>query len=145
MHRKNPAAKAPWTVQFVWVDEGPLPPPNIDKAKELRDLAYKKYGEKDVAFGNLYQSLVYLRSARDYVEGYDPKPDLYDEAGRKIDDLTRELQEQFDKLMFSARKAAQFGDRQKAMDILEKVLKYYPDADDARHQEARQAIEALKE
>lgn len=143
--QRKPAA-APWTVVFVWVDEEPLPQPNLEKARELRDLAYKKFGEKDVAFGNLFQSITYLRSARDYVESYEPKPEIYDEVSRKADDISRELQEQFDKLMFSARKASQFGDRQKAMDILtEKVLKYFPDADDARHQEARQAIEALKE
>jgi hypothetical protein len=145
VNRKGVGGKAPWHVQFVWVDEGPMPQPNIDKARELRDLAYKKHGEKDVAYGNLWAALTYLRNARDYVEGYEPKPDIYDEVDRKLSDVSRELQEQFDKLMFQSRKAAQFGDKQKALDTLERVLKFFPDADDARHQEARQAIEAFRE
>ncbi|MBI5529867.1 MAG: hypothetical protein HY897_26380 [Deltaproteobacteria bacterium] len=145
VNRKGQGGKAPWHVQFVWVDEGPMPQPNIDKARELRDLAYKKHGEKDVAFGNLWAALTYLRNARDYVEGYEPKPDIYDEVDRKLNDVSRELQEQFDKLMFQSRKAAQFGEKPKALDTLERALKFFPDADDARHQETRQAIEALKE
>jgi hypothetical protein len=98
-----------------------------------------------VALGNLYQALACLRLSRDYVDGLEPKPDIYSEAGHKLATVSKELQEQFDKMMFSAQKALQFGDKKKAAEILEKVLKVFPDADDQRHEEAQQQLKSLKE
>jgi hypothetical protein len=144
-NKRNPRARAPWAVAFVKVVEEPLPAANMEKARELLELAYKKYAEKDVAPGNLYQSLDYLRRSRDYMERMEPKPELYSEASRRIDLISAELQEQFDKYMFSVQKAVQFGDKGKAAETLGKILLVFPDADDQRHQEASQALQALKE
>ncbi|MFA6034518.1 MAG: FHA domain-containing protein [Myxococcota bacterium] len=144
-NKRNPSGRATWTVGFVKVYEESLPEPNIEKARSLSVMAYKKYDEKDVAMGNLYQSLVYFRNSRSYMEKQDPRPELYAEVSAKIDSVSRELQELYDKHMFTARKAMQFGDRNRAGEALDKLLKIFPDADDQRHQEARALLEQVRE
>ena len=144
INRPNSGKLARWAVSFVKVTEESLPTPNVDKAREFAEMGGKKFLEKDVAPGNLYQSLVYMRSAKDYMEKLEPKPGLYYEVSRKIDTVSKELQEQFDKLMFTARKAMQFSDRGRAAEALEKILRVFPDAEDQRHQEARQLLDGMK-
>ncbi|MGB9600921.1 MAG: hypothetical protein ACPL7I_10250, partial [Myxococcota bacterium] len=63
----------------------------------------------------------------------------------QIKGINKELQAIYDKLMFSVSKAINDQDYKKAYELLNDVLKYFPDADDIRNREAKQMIQNLSE
>jgi hypothetical protein len=79
------------------------------------------------------------------MERLTPKPSLYTEVQERIKSLSKEMQAVYDKLMFSVSKAINDQDYKKAYDILNEVLKYFPDPEDIRNKEAKQMIENLNE
>jgi len=135
----------PWFITFVKINQEVIPEPDINKATELVELAYNKYREKNVEPKNLYLSYSYFLQARDYMEKLSPKPALYMEVQDKIKSLNKEMQSVYDKLMFSVSKAINDQDYKKAYDLLNEVLKYFPDTDDLRNKEAKQMIDNLSE
>jgi pSer/pThr/pTyr-binding forkhead associated (FHA) protein len=135
----------PWYITFVKINQEVIPEPDINKATELVQLAYNKYREKNIEPKNLYLAYTYLLQARDYMERLSPKPSLYTEVQERIKSLSKEMQAVYDKLMFSVSKAINDQDYKKAYDILNEVLKYFPDPEDIRNKEAKQMIENLSE
>jgi hypothetical protein len=135
----------PWYITFVKINQEVIPEPDINKASELVQLAYNKYREKNIEPKNLYLAYTYLLQARDYMERLSPKPSLYTEVQERIKSLSKEMQAVYDKLMFSVSKAINDQDYKKAYDILNEVLKYFPDPEDIRNKEAKQMIENLSE
>ncbi|MGC8926390.1 MAG: FHA domain-containing protein [Myxococcota bacterium] len=135
----------PWYITFVKINQEVIPEPDVDKAKELIELGYNKYREKNIEPKNLYLALSYFLQARDYMEKLPSKPQLYSEVLEQIKGINKELQAIYDKLMFSVSKAINDQDYKKAYELLNDVLKYFPDADDIRNREAKQMIQNLSE
>lgn len=144
-YKGNVEKMKPWYVTFVKINEEVIPEPDLDKAKELAELGYNKYREKNIEPKNLYLALNYFMQARDYMEKLSVKPQLYSEVQEQIKGISKELQVIYDKLMFSVSKALNDQDYKKAYDILNEILKYFPDGDDIRNKEAKQMIQNLSE
>ncbi len=135
----------PWYITFVKINQEIIPEPDLDKAKNLIEMGYNKYREKNTEPKNLYVALNYFLQARDYMERLNPRPPLYTEVQEQIKGINKELQTIYDKLMFSVSKAINEQDYKKAYEYLQEVLKYFPDADDIRNKEAKQMMDNLSE
>lgn len=135
----------PWYITFVKINQEIIPEPDLDKAKELAELGYNKYREKNVEPRNLYLALTSFMQARDYMEKLPQKPQLYMEVQEQIKAINKELQATYDKMMFTVSKALNEQDYKKAYDLLNEILKYFPDPEDIRNKEVRQMIQNLSE
>ncbi|MCX7943840.1 MAG: FHA domain-containing protein [Deltaproteobacteria bacterium] len=135
----------PWYVTFVKINQEVIPEPDLDKAKEFAELGYNKYREKNIEPRNLYVALSFFMQSKDYMEKLATKPQLYLEVQEQIKSINKELQAIYDKLMFSVSKAINDQDYKKAYDLLNDVLKYFPDPEDVRNKEARQMMQSLSE
>ncbi len=144
-YKGNTEKMNPWYITFVKINQEVIPEPDMDKAKELAELGYNKYREKNIEPKNLYLALGFFMQARDYMEKLPVKPQLYSEIQEQIKGINKELQAIYDKLMFSVSKAINDQDYKKAYDLLNDVLKYFPDADDIRNKEAKQMIQNISE
>lgn len=144
-YKGNMEKMNPWYITFVKLNQEVIPEPDMDKAKEFVELGYNKYREKNIEPKNLYLALSYFMQARDYMEKLPSKPPLYSEVQEQIKGINKELQAVYDKLMFSVSKAINDQDYKKAYDLLNDVLKYFPDTDDIRNKEAKQMIQNLSE
>ncbi len=144
-YKGNPKNINPWYITFIKLDQEVIPEPDIDKAKELAELGYNKYREKNIELKNLYQALNYFMQSRDYMEKLSVKPQLYSEVQEQIKGINKELQSVYEKLMFSISKAINDQDLKKAYDLLNEVMKYFPDPEDIRNKEAKQMIQNLSE
>ncbi|MCX7958650.1 MAG: FHA domain-containing protein [Deltaproteobacteria bacterium] len=144
-YKGNTEKMNPWYITFVKINQEVIPEPDIDKAKELAELGYNKYREKNIEPKNLFLALSFFMQSRDYMEKLPSKPQLYSEVQEQIKGINKELQTIYDKLMFSVSKALNDQDYKKAYDLLNDVLKYFPDADDIRNKEAKQMIQNLSE
>lgn len=99
---------------------------DIQKAQESYDLGTRRYRERSVAAPNLYQSWMFLREARRYMEGLDPKPAMY----QATLDLTRDVEKDLDKLckerLFEAQRLAKYGKISQANEAYKFVLAAFP-------------------
>ena len=140
---KNPPGDENWGITHMKIIQEPLPAPDIEKANQAYKLALKRFESRKVAFNNLFESIIYFRQARDYLELLEPKPLLYAESVDMMKIAKRELDERYDQMMFTARKDLQYGQHERAKNTLQNIMELIPDRSDFRYQEARKNLEQL--
>ena len=117
-----------------------LPPPDEKKAGDLFELGQAAYDARSVTPQNLSRSMQYYQDARRYLEGFDQPPPLMTKIEKAERNVAQELQGVYDSYLFAAEKALRFGDREAAASSLRELLRYFPDREDPRHEQARKKL-----
>lgn len=138
-----PGGAERWGISQVAVTETPLPTPDPAKAKQLYELGKAAFETRSVAPHNLYRSLEYYEQARDLVEAQEPPPPLLTEIEQALAASREALQNAFDSHLFAAEQALRFGERERAVDALRDVLRYFPNPEDPRYRRARDRLNEL--
>lgn len=130
---KNPPGTLMWGVAEVTVTAEKLFPCDETKAKTAYELGKKSYEDKLVVVSNLYRAIEKFEEADRYLKSCAEKPDFYFDNKLKLDDATRELNNQYKNRLFEFNKHK----RIKRFDQAEIDLRYLkdliPNPDDERH------------
>jgi len=138
-----PGNSEDWMVTQVQVAQQALPPPDVEKATELFELGKAAFDTRSVAPQNLYKSIEYMKDALLHLEGMATRPPLYAKVDAALTKSEQELDGIHNHHMFTAQKAARFGDMATAVDTLRNLLRYYPDPDARRHLEVKKRLGML--
>lgn len=88
----------------------------------------KLYGEREVKYGNLLESIRAFEEARLYLETIEPKPDFYPTVIEGIEDGAEELGTKCENYQFLARKSIKMQDWSTAAENLRVILELVPDS-----------------
>lgn len=138
-----PGAAERWGVSHVQVVQAPLLSPDPERAKQLLDLGLASFDTRNVTPQNLYKAIGYYQEAVLHLEAFDEPPAMVADIEQARVAAERELQAVHDNLVFAARRAERFGNRAEAVETLRRLLTYYPDASDRRHQEVKRMLAEL--
>jgi len=146
VNQANPDAGDAWAVAVAPIEEKPLPQPDRKKAEEAFNRAKELYKVKDVSPANTFRALEAYQEAQDYVELFpeDKRPDFYQEATDEIRRIEEDLNRKFKSMMFDAEKHEQFGNGKKAQEVYRQCTLTFPDLNDWRNQECKQAYDAFE-
>ncbi len=140
----NPPGNEPWAISGVRLIIKPLPvaPPGelLREARSLYDLAEKRLGMKDVHAANRYEAWSFLNKALLYLEGVDPKPELFDLVQQSLRELDRELDTTCNKIFLTAKRAEELGDLKSALSSYKGGLSWFPDVEHYCHGRLKEAI-----
>jgi len=142
-HVKNPPNRDRWGVRDVSVLEVPIPKCDIEVAQKYLNLANKKYEEREITEGNLYEAIRHLNQGQEYVIACEGSPvkDLLTETLKLYNE---ELKTKYDSYMFNTKKFLKLRDMASAKFELERVLRYIPDESDPRHRKAKDLLEKVE-
>jgi len=114
-------------------------------AENALDVARKRYTERDVKYGNLYEALRNYREAISYLDSVNPKPEFYGEIIDGFETTKAELQKRYDEQRFKAEHAINTKNWSTAVHVLKIICEMIPDRSDPRHHEAvRKLLDAEK-
>ncbi len=132
---KNPGARPPatWGIRNLWISEEPLPAPDPRRAEERFALAERRWRNRSIGPGNLYEACRYYGEAKDYLERVEAKPPLYDEADARLRECNRELDQLYRRLTFQAQRYERFREWEKARGTLMMIMEHFPDETDYRN------------
>jgi pSer/pThr/pTyr-binding forkhead associated (FHA) protein len=141
INRTNPDEQKAWGVSVYSIEEQPLPQPDKRRAQEAFENAKETLKNKDVSPSNLYRAMAKFQEARDYLELFpeNSRPDFYHEAVEDIRKAEEELNKRFRDLMFKAQQLEEFGKLKDAREAYRQLMLTFPNQDDWRHQEAKNA------
>lgn len=131
-----------WGVKMVDLEVIGLAEADALKAQEAYRLGERRYREKNIAAPNLFLAWHYLREARRYMEGLEPKPTDYEPTLALIKDVEKELDKLCQERMFAAQIEAKYNRYTKANDIYKFILAAFPDD---RHECRKRAQENMWE
>lgn len=109
-------------------------------AQNALSVARKKFDERDVRFGNLYDSLRSYQEAVFYLDTVNPKPDFYQEIINGFEVVEGELEKRYEEHRFQANRAInlqEWPDAARELKILREII---PEPTDSRHKEASQKL-----
>lgn len=109
-------------------------------AKEGLDVAKKKFAERDVRYGNLFESQNAYREAIFYLDTVNPKPDFYNELLDGYETAENELERRYKDQRFRADRAINLSDWSTAQNELRILCEMIPDRSDKRNREASQKL-----
>ncbi|MEZ0310736.1 MAG: FHA domain-containing protein [Myxococcota bacterium] len=132
-----------WAIGQVTVTETVLPAPDTAKAKQLHDLGKVAFDSRSVAPQNLTRALAYLEEAELFTAAEASPSPVAQDIEKLLTKVRAELQTTFEAHIFSAEQALRFGDTERARDALRDILRYFPDANDPRHQAAKERLAEL--
>ncbi|MBR4170883.1 MAG: FHA domain-containing protein [Kiritimatiellae bacterium] len=122
-----------WAIQF-----------STDKLMELatesRQIGLKKYTERDVTYGNLFESLRAYHDAIFYLDTVNPKPDIYPQLIDEFEQTKSELNKRYEDQRFLANRAINLKEWTTAVKELRIIMEMIPDREDARNKEAAQKL-----
>lgn len=122
-----------WAIQF-----------STDKLMELatesRQVGLKKYNERDVTYGNLFESLKAYHDAIFYLDTVNPKPDIYPQLIDEFEQTKSELNKRYEDQRFLANRAINLKEWTTAVKELRIIMEMIPDREDARNKEASQKL-----
>jgi len=122
-----------WAIQF-----------SAEKLTELAEdamgVARKRYSERDVRYGNLFEALRNYRDAIFYLDTINPKPEFYAEIIDGIDTAREELRLRYEQHNFWADRAINTSDWRTAQRELKIICEMIPDRSDPRHMTAMEKL-----
>jgi pSer/pThr/pTyr-binding forkhead associated (FHA) protein len=122
-----------WAIQF-----------SADKltalARDALAVASKKFDERDVKFGNLYESIRSYQEAVFYLDTVNPKPDFYMQIIDGFEAAEAELDKRYEEQRFQANRAINLQDWPAAARELKILRETIPDTADSRNKEATQKL-----
>ncbi len=108
----------------------------ISLARDACLQGQKLYGEREVKYENLWDSIRAFQEAQLYLETIEPKPDFYQTVISGIAESKKELNEQFNSYQFLADKSIKMNDWKTAADNLQIIEQLIPDRNDPRNADA---------
>lgn len=132
-----------WGVREISVTEEPIPPPSLERAKELMHVAQDAADHKRVDPANLYTAEDNFRRALLAMEALDPVPPEYATAEQAYRAAHDELVQVIDSGLFRAERAQRYGRAEEARDTLRELLLYLPNASDPRRQDINTRLQQL--
>jgi flagellar basal body-associated protein FliL len=122
-----------WAIQF-----------SSDKLSELArnalNIAKKKFDDRDVKYGNVFEAIRSYREAVFYLDTVNPKPDFYSEIIDGFEAAQTELDKRYDEQRFRADRAINLADWPAADRELKILCEIVPDRADARNKEASRKL-----
>jgi hypothetical protein len=122
-----------WAIQF-----------STDKltelAKDALSVAAKKYEERDVRYGNLFEAIHSYQEAVFYLDTVNPKPAFYDQVINGFEAAEAELDTRYKEQRFKANRAINLSDWATAQTELKILCEMIPDREDQRNREASQKL-----
>ncbi len=122
-----------WAIQF-----------SADKltalARNALSVAKKKFDERDVTYGNLFDAIRAYREAVFYLDTVNPKPDFYSDIIDGFESAQTELDKRYDEQRFRADRAINLADWAAADRELKILCELIPDRSDARNKEATRKL-----
>ncbi len=140
---RNGHADDRWGIGQLTVTETALPEPSPAKANQYLELGKAAFDSRSAAPQNLTRALAYLEEAELFTAAETQPSDLAVSIDKELIKVKAELQTTFEAHIFSAEQALRFGDTERARDALRDVLRYFPDANDPRHQAAKARLAEL--
>ncbi len=133
---KNPPGEDQWGVKNIRIESLATGPCDETEGKRLFELGNQMYVEKAVSEGNLYRAHKYYAEAVTRVQGCAPRSILLLEIESKMQTARTELDNRYNDLVFSYKKAVNLQRYSQAKSDLEKISHLIPEAKDERHKEA---------
>lgn len=122
-----------WAIQF-----------SADKltslAREALAVARKKYDEREVRYGNLFEAIRSYQEAVFYLDTVNPKPGFYAEIIDGFETAESELAKRYEEQRFRADRAINLSDWTPAARELKILCELIPDRADPRHKEATRKL-----
>ncbi|MDD4019410.1 MAG: hypothetical protein PHV28_15885, partial [Kiritimatiellae bacterium] len=122
-----------WAIQF-----------SADKltslAREALAVARKKFDEREVRYGNLFEAIRSYREAVFYLDTVNPKPGFYAEIIDGFETAESELAKRYEEQRFRADRAINLSDWTPAAQELKILCELIPDRADPRHKEATRKL-----
>ena len=122
-----------WAIQF-----------SADKltslAREALAVARKKYDEREVRYGNLFEAIRSYREAVFYLDTVNPKPGFYAEIIDGFETSENDLAKRYEEQRFRADRAINLSDWTAAAQELKILCELIPDRADPRHKEATRKL-----
>jgi hypothetical protein len=122
-----------WAIQF-----------SRDKLLELASdalrVARKFYDEREIQYGNLFQSIRRFKEAEFYLETVEPKPAFYEAIQNGRRQAMEELDRRFAEQRFRADRASNMGEWQTAAEQLRILRELIPDRTDDRYTDATRKL-----
>jgi hypothetical protein len=115
-----------WGVERVELEAIGLAEADAAKADEHYRLGAKLYRDKNIAAPNLYNAWMELRQARRYMEGLEPKPEVYRPTLDLVADIDRELDAVCQRHLFSAAQDARYGQDVRSDEAFRFILAAFP-------------------
>jgi pSer/pThr/pTyr-binding forkhead associated (FHA) protein len=108
----------------------------LELAENNLEVARKRYTERHVKYGNLFDALRNYREAIVYLDSVNPKPEFYADIIDGFETAKEKLQEDYEDQRFKAERASKLKDWQTAVNALKIICEMIPDRSDPRHKEA---------
>ena len=122
-----------WAIQF-----------SADKLTELAknalSVAHKKFSERDVKYGNVFEAIRAYQESVFYLDTVNPKPDFYAEIIDGFEAAQEELDKRYKDQNFRADRALNLSDWPTAERELRILCEIIPDRADSRHKEANRKL-----
>lgn len=109
-------------------------------AREALSVAKKKFEEREVRYGNIYESMRNYQEAVFYLDTVNPKPDFYTEIMDGYEASENELDKRYKDQNFRADRALNLSDWPAAAKELRILCELIPDRADERHKEATRKL-----
>lgn len=132
-----------WGVREISLTEEPIPPPSLERARELIRVAQAAAEHKRVDPANLYTAEDNFRRAILSMEALDPAPAEYATAEQAYRVAHDELVQIIDSGLFRAERAQRFARADEARTTLRELLLYLPNAADPRRLDINTRLQQL--
>lgn len=109
-------------------------------ASESLTIGQKKFAEREVKYGNLFEALRSFHEAVFYLDTVNPKPDFYSQILEGAEKAETELDKRYKDQRFRADRAINLSDWTTAQRELRILCEMIPDRGDKRHREASQKL-----
>ena len=112
----------------------------VEMAEDSVRLARQKWQDRDVQYGNLHASISAFRKAEHDLDTVNPKPAIYSQIRKELEDAERELARRFRDQRFNVDRALNMGEWNAAARELSILMEMIPDREDARYKEAESKL-----
>ena len=112
----------------------------IDLAAEAFRVGRKNYDEREIQYGNLFQSIIRFDEAAFYLQTVNPKPDFESEVVESRRRAQEELSRRYKDQCFRADRASNLQDWQTAAQELRVLRELVPDRNDERYKDATRKL-----
>lgn len=112
----------------------------IDLAAESFRIGRKNYDEREIQYGNLFQSIIRFDEAAFYLQTVNPKPDFESEIVESRRRAHEELDRRYKDQCFRADRASNLQDWQTAAQELRVLRELVPDRNDERYKDATRKL-----
>lgn len=112
----------------------------LELAKESVALGDAKWEDRNVQYGNLFDSISAYKEAIFYMETLNPKPDSYEKARAGLERSKLEMDKVYSEQRFKADRALNLGQWEEAVKELRILLEMVPDRRDQRNRDASEKL-----